>query len=149
MLRIRTEAEFLVPAALSHSWDVVPALPPQTLQARMMEDFPKMARLGSEDKVSLEDFELCVEDLGAFSNLMKERRFRLAVEAITSHQQLFDKRMMMAALWAAIEALLNVDHELRFRIAALSACLLEERGMSRYESFKRFLRLYDKRSVVV
>jgi hypothetical protein len=149
LLRVRTGAEFLVPAALSHSWEVVPALPPHTLEARMVEDFPKMAPLDTEVKVSLGDFEQCVADFGAFSKLMFEPRFQLAVDALTSHQHLLDKRMMMAAMWAAIEALLNVDHELRFRIAALSASLLEERGISRYESFKRFQRLYDKRSIVV
>jgi hypothetical protein len=149
MLRVRTGAEFLVPAALSRSWEVIAALPQQSLEARMLEDIPQMGQLGSEIKLSLADFDQSVRDLSVFPDLMKERRFRLAVETITSHQQLLDKRMMMAAMWAAIEALLNVDHELRFRIAELSACLLAERGTSRYESFKRFLRLYDKRSLVV
>lgn len=149
LLRVRTGAEFLVPAALSYSWEVVPALPAHTLEARMVEDIPKMAPLDSEVKVSLSDFEQCGADFGAFSKLIFETRFQLAVDVLTSHQHLLDKPMMMAAMWAAIESLLNVDHELRFRIAALSASLLEERGITRYESFKRFQRLYDKRSMVV
>lgn len=149
MIRVRTGAEFLVPAALSHSWEVIPSLQPQVLEARMLEDIPKLARLGPEVKLSLDDFEQCVRDFSVFPRLMEDRPFRLAVDTITSHQQLLDKRMMMAAMWAAIEAILNVDHELRFRIAALSACLLEQRGTSRYECFKRLLRLYDKRSAIV
>ncbi|WP_223259928.1 HEPN domain-containing protein, partial [Ralstonia pseudosolanacearum] len=58
-------------------------------------------------------------------------------------------RMSAAALWAGFEALFGINAELRFRLAALAAAYLEERGPNRLALYRRVKTLYDYRSKAV
>lgn len=55
----------------------------------------------------------------------------------------------VAAIWSGIESLLEFEHELRFRIAATVAYLLEPQEDNRYLRFKNVKKLYDLRSKCV
>jgi hypothetical protein len=57
--------------------------------------------------------------------------------------------MMAAHVWAGIEALVEVQAELRFRLSAYIAAVLEPPGPRRRDLFKRIQKLYDFRSKVV
>ncbi len=63
-----------------------------------------------------------------FGEMLEVPKFRLAVEALTTHQHLVSLRMMTASLWSGIEGLLGIQAELRFRIALSICCILEPRG---------------------
>jgi hypothetical protein len=56
----------------------------------------------------------------------------------------------MLALWGGLEQLFAPSSgELRFRVAALLASYLQEPGTSRLELYKKLLKLYNERSIVV
>jgi hypothetical protein len=57
--------------------------------------------------------------------------------------------MMVADLWAGIEALMGINSELRYRLALSAASLLEPRGERRYERYCQIKKMYDLRSKAV
>ncbi len=57
--------------------------------------------------------------------------------------------MMISSLWAGIESILGVEHELRFRISSYLAAYLQEKGKERLELNRNFKKLYDFRSKAV
>src|SRR5215211_5996085 len=81
--------------------------------------------------------------------MLEVPKFRLAVEALTTHQHLVSLRMMAASLWSGIEALLGIQAELRFRITLSIASILEPRGEQRSARYRRVKKLYDIRSKAV
>lgn len=148
-LRVKSLAEFLIPAVADHSWAVIAALGERTCEAQLLEDVPQARRLDAPVLVQDNDLEWVFENIVAFGEMLEVPRFRLAVEAITTHQHLVSSRMMVASLWSGIEALMGVQAELRFRLALFVACLLEPKGQKRVERYRRVKKLYDSRSRAV
>ncbi len=148
-LRVKTLAEFLIPAVADHSWSVIAALGEQSCQAQLIEDVPKARRVDAPVLVRQGDLEWVVEHIIPFMQMLEVPRFRLAVEAITTHQHLLSSRMMVASLWSGVEALMGVQAELRFRLGLFVACVLEPRGALRVERYRRVKKLYDVRSRAV
>jgi hypothetical protein len=81
--------------------------------------------------------------------LLELPEFRLAVESLTTHHFASSERMMAATLWAGIEALFEIQSELRFRLAIQIASILEPRGSTRRDLYRRVKKLYDVRSKAV
>lgn len=148
-LRIKTMGEFLVPAASTHSWSTISAVKDGDCRAFLVEDFPSARRLGKRPEVTREDLEWIDHNLLKFSNLLELPSFRLAVDSLTTHNHHPSPRLMAATLWAGIEALFGIGQELRFRLAAIVASVLEPRGVTRRELNGRIKRLYDVRSRAV
>ncbi len=148
-LRVKTLAEFLVPVVADHSWSVVSAFKGQECRAQLLEDVPRARRVESAVVIKELDLVWVVENLAKFVEMLEVPRFRLAVDALTTHQHLVAPRMMVASLWSGIEALFGIQTELRFRLAITSASLLEPRGPKRIEQYRRIKRLYDGRSQAV
>ncbi|HEX8672239.1 MAG TPA: hypothetical protein VF710_10130 [Longimicrobium sp.] len=139
--------EVLVPAASDVPWAAVAAARPCTV--RMLEDMPGTRLLAPPVAVSHEHVSWVSVNHKAYSALLSEPAFRVAAEALTLHQFQAGERMMTAHLWAGIEALFNIQAELRFRLAAVIASLLEPRGEARRDLYRRVQRLYDVRSKAV
>ena len=57
--------------------------------------------------------------------------------------------MSVASLWAGIEGLFVINLELRFRLAALIATMLEPQSEARLTLYRRLKVLYDFRSKAV
>ena len=148
-LRVKTLAEFLIPLVADHSWSVIAAVEKQQCHAQLLEDVPQARRV--EDSVAIQESDLqwVLERILAFGEMLEVPKFRLAVEALTTHQHLVSTRMMVASLWSGIEALMGIQAELRFRLALSVACLLDPRGPQRTERYRRVKKLYDVRSRAV
>jgi hypothetical protein len=145
-IRIRTGVEFLVPAAADCSWSVVAAIDDNTCEAKLLEDVPQATRLYEQPvEVTEEDLRWAFRNALTLGDLLEVPRFRLAVEALTTHQHLLSPRMMAASIWSGIEALIGVDSELRFRLALSVASMLEPRGDTRYQLYCRIKKMYDVR----
>jgi hypothetical protein len=148
-LRVKTLAEFLVPAVADHSWSVIAAIDKQTCHAQLLEDVPQARRVEDPVVVQESDLKWVLDRILAFGEMLEVPKFRLAVEALTTHQHLVSLRMMTASLWSGIEALIGIQAELRFRLALSVACLLEAPGPERTERYRRVKKLYDVRSRAV
>ena len=148
-LRVKTLAEILVPAVADYSWSTISALENHECHINLLEDVPSAARFEEPVEVSSKNLDWVFSNLVSLIDLLEDIRFRIAVESLCTHQHVLGKRMMVAQLWAGIEALFGISQELRFRLATYVATNLEPRGASRKELFKRILRLYDTRSKAV
>jgi hypothetical protein len=136
-LRVRSLTEILVPVVADYSWSTIAGLEKNSCVAQLLEDVPRSRRLAAPVTVALSDFEWVATHLLDFSTLLDNSRFRLATEALCTHQHHPTNRMMAAVLWSGIEALFGVQHELSFRIACYTASVLEPRGQSRLDILKR------------
>jgi hypothetical protein len=100
-------------------------------------------------KIVEEDLRWAFKRALIVGDLLEVPRFRLAVEALTTHQHLLSPRMMAASIWSGIEALIDISQELTFRLALSVASLLEPRGEQRYERYRQTKKLYEIRSKAV
>lgn len=80
--------------------------------------------------------------------LNRNPKFYSALKAFDSATVRGRASASMLALWGGLEQLFAPSvGELRFRVAALLASYLEEPGTSRFELYKRILKLYNERSI--
>jgi hypothetical protein len=149
MLRIRSGAEILVPAMADHSWSTIAALKESECTATLVEDYPRVAQVELPKEVTTVHLEWVKEHVVTYVQLRSAAAFSLAVEAGATHHLSGNDRMMVAALWAGIEALFGVSQELSFRLATYIAAVLEPRGERRLQRYRATKKLYDMRSKVV
>lgn len=148
-LRIRTLAEFLVPAVSDHSWSTLCGIKNQRCHIELLEDHPMFRGLEPPKLVTQGDADWVSRNTSQICRLMENPRFRLAADSLCSHQHLVNTRMMAAMLWSGVESLFSVTSELRFRLASFIAAALEERGDNRIRLYRQVKRLYDFRSKLV
>lgn len=84
-----------------------------------------------------------------FIELLQVERFRFAASIAGTLYVQPNPVVQVASIFSAIEALLDVEQELRFRISMLVARLLANDPIPRQELFQRMKRLYDGRSKCV
>lgn len=149
LVRVRTGAEILVPAASDKSWSTIAALPPKSCQIQLLEDVPMAKVLGEQVEVRESDLHWVKDNLLAFARLLEQPKFRMAVDALTTHHLQHGERMVAAMLWAGIESLFGIQSELRYRLSILMATALEPIGVERLELYRRVKKLYDERSKAV
>ena len=148
-LRIRTLADFLVPAVSDHSWATIAAISDGACHVQLLEDVPRARRFSVPVRISESDLDWASQSLIALAELLEVPRFRLAVDCLTTHQHEASLRMTTASLWAGVEALFGINSELRFRLSALVAAFLEPRGAQRITRYRVVKSLYDFRSRAV
>jgi hypothetical protein len=148
-IRIRSLCDFLVPIVADRSWDTIAAVRDGSCKIQLLEDTPRAFRIDESCKVSHDDIGWVAANLEALATLLEHPSFRTAVEALTTHHQHASLRMAAAALWAGLEALLQIESELRFRVSTYVACLLEPHGPTRLALFRQVRKLYDLRSKAV
>jgi hypothetical protein len=149
LLRVRSLAEFLVPAASDHSWSVIAGLGPKTCNVQFIEDVPTAKKIVKSKTVSVADLDWVGAHLLTFVGLLEFENFRLAVDCLTTHPHQRSDRMMAAMLWSGIESLFSIHAELTFRLAVNIACLLEGPGNRRRDLYLRVKKLYGVRSKAV
>ena len=148
-LRVRTLAEILVPAVSDRSWSTIAGVDDKSCHVQLLEDNPMSRKFQGDTIVRQADVDWIEENLLRFAGLLENPRFRLAVDSLCSHHQLVSVRMMGPMLWSGIESLFSVSAELRFRLSALIAATLRERGQQRIDLYHRVKQLYDFRSRLV
>jgi hypothetical protein len=149
LLRVRTLAEFLVPVASDHSWSVISGLEPRTCHVQFIEDVPRAKKLAESVVVQESDLEWVSTNVLRFARLLETPCFRLAVESLCTHQHQASDRMMVATLWAGIEALFNIHSELSFRLSTYVAVIIEPPGSGRRVAYQELKKLYGTRSKAV
>jgi hypothetical protein len=148
-IRVRTLADFLVPAVADYSWSTIAGAPDSSCHVQLLEDVPRARSFAKGVTITSADLDWVSEHCLGFSRLLQVPQFRLAVECLTTHPMESSVRMSAASLWAGFEALLGVTAELRFRISALLATYLRPPGAERLSLFRRLKKLYDVRSMIV
>ncbi len=154
-IRIRTEADVICPAVCERSWaDLKGTAVGDRYQAYRVEPINLDHALGTSYAVTLEDMEWTARALAPLWELTvvkkeDDERFATAIEALCSYLYAGSYRMMAAQLWAGVEALFDVQMEVKYRIATLSACLLEPPGTKRRDKYERVKKLDDERSKAV
>jgi hypothetical protein len=112
----------------------------------------KLIRVSSErneEPVNREDAKWIAKYFDAADRLANNTRFYIALAAATDWRFQVDGRAAISRLWSGIEAILNVDTEITYRLAVTAASLLEPRGKARLERFNAIKRLYGHRSKAV
>lgn len=148
-LRVKTQVEFLVPAVADCSWSTMGAFEDNSRDVYLLEDVPQARPLAMPVRLIGEDFRWAFNNVQPLADMLEVAKFKLAVEALTSHQHLVSQRMMAASIWSGIEALMEIDSELRYRLAISAASLLAMRGAKRYDEYRRIKNLYNVRSKAV
>lgn len=106
-------------------------------------------RLPSLAPASDADLDWATAHFDTFHALLGENRFQNAVRCYGNAHYLFDDDAKIMLLWAGIEGLLDVDSELRRRIALHAAILLDGTPAEKALYFERVKKGYDVRSRVV
>lgn len=106
-------------------------------------------RLLSLAPASDADLDWATAHFDTFHALLGENRFQNAVRCYGNAHYLFDDDAKIMLLWAGIEGLLDVDSELRRRIALHAAILLDGTPAEKALYFERVKKGYDVRSRVV
>jgi hypothetical protein len=100
-------------------------------------------------EVSAEELSIWAKLLPFFTSLLKLERFRFAVSVASTLYIHPNPTVQVASIFSAIEALIDVDQELRFRISMIVAKLLTHTSNDRILLFKKMKKLYDARSKCV
>ncbi len=148
-LRVRCLPNILVPAVADYSWDTIAAAPANSCHVQLLEDVPQARRFAPDPRVGREDLMWVSSHILDFGRLLEEPRFRLAVDALTTHHHHHNLRVMTALLWSGVEGLFAINAELTFRLAAYASVLLEPAGPSRHQQFAKLKAMYSTRSKVV
>jgi hypothetical protein len=106
-------------------------------------------RLPSVGPASDANLDWAAKHFDTFHGMIGEDRFQNAVRCYGNAHYLFDDDAKIMLLWAGIEGLLDVDSELRRRIALHAAILLDGNPAEKARYFERVKKGYDVRSRVV
>jgi hypothetical protein len=147
--RVKTLAEVLVPFASNHSWSTISAIQDNSCELIPLENYTRSRPVADQRYVDRSMFDWVAEHFESFANIDKEKKVRMAIEALTTYHHHTSFRVMTALLWAGIESLFQINAELRFRLATLIALTLEPRGEACLELYHRVKKLYDVRSKAV
>jgi hypothetical protein len=149
-LRLHSGAEFLVPVVADHSWATIEAATEGSCWAQLLEDSPRTRLVATSNAViSLRDAEWVAQNFLRLLELRANERFHFALDCLSSSYGESDYRMMVARLWAGLEAVVGINQELRFRVSALLAALIRTPGAERVAVYQEVRRLYDVRSKAI
>jgi hypothetical protein len=148
-LRIRTGAEVVCPAVCERSWADLRTNPPNQCRAFHVERGLSHQAAAEPRLLLADDLEWVRNNLATVIRLTEDESFQTAVEALCTYMLAANDRMKVAQLWAGIEAIFDVQHELTFRISSLAARLVEPRGPACRDFYKRMKKLYGERSKAV
>jgi hypothetical protein len=84
-----------------------------------------------------------------YNGLLKNDRFQSALRCYSNAHYLFDDEPKVMLLWAGIEGLLDIDGELRRRIALHASILHDGNAEEKVGYFAKVKKAYDVRSRVV
>ena len=148
-LRIQTQAEIVCPAVCERSWAALKTNPPVKRRAYHVERGHSHHEL-AEPKILLpEDMEWVRNNLITVIRLTENENFQTALEALCTYMLGSSDRMKVAQLWAGVEAIFDVEHELSYRVSTLTARLLHERSKECREIFSDMRTLYGERSKII
>lgn len=148
-LRIRTGAEVVCPAVCERSWADLRTNPPNQCRAFHVER-GLSHQAAAEPKLLLpDDLDWVRKNLGAVIRLTEDQSFETAVEALCTYMLAANDRMKVAQLWAGVEAIFDIEYELRYRLATLAAKLLGTSPAESRQVYADMKALYGERSKII
>ena len=96
-----------------------------------------------------DDFDWVRNNLAKIVQLTEDDSFQTAVEALCTYMLASNDRMKVAQLWAGVEAIFDIEYELRYRLATLSAKLLGLTSVQSREVYADMKTLYGERSKII
>ncbi|HXG05008.1 MAG TPA: hypothetical protein VNO23_16550 [Candidatus Binatia bacterium] len=132
-LRIRTGADLRMPAVSDHSWAALAAIHDGRCGARLLEEAPG----GAAEAVWTEpgDLAWAWAHRQAAAALLEAPRFRLALDALSTHHREANRRLAFIKLWVGLEAVLAVpaaEERLRRYVAEALDGLRPGEALDRY-----------------
>lgn len=149
LLRIKSLANFIVPAVSNYPWTALAAVGPKKCKVRLLEDKPSAKKVGEVVAIESSCIDWVSKYVSNFAKLVNVPSFSMAVDALTTYHFQSNSRMSIAMLWSGIEALFNIHSEISFRLAIYVAVVLEAPGPKRREIYQRVKKLYSIRSKAV
>ncbi len=148
-LRVRTKAEILCPAVCELSWSEFPAVPTRRYAAYHFERGHSHEERQNSYPINEEDIEWVRQNLKRIILLGEDANFQTALEGLCTYMMASSERMKIAQLWAGIEAIFDIQHELSYRLATVCAKLLGGSGPDAKKKYKDVKNLYGERSKVI
>jgi len=148
-LRIRTGSEIICPAVCELSWAALQTNPPNKCRAFHFERGLAHEAVAEPKLLLVDDLDWIRNNLATVIRLTDDERFQTAVEALCTYMLAASDRMKVAQLWAGVDAIFDVQHELQYRLSALTARLLAEPGPSCRGIYKEMKKLYGERSKII
>ncbi len=148
-LRIRTGAEIVCPAVCERSWAALRTSPPNKCRAFHFERGLSHQATVQPKLLLADDFDWVRNNLGTVIRLTDDESFQTAVEALCTYMLASNDRMKVAQLWAGVEALFDIEYELRYRLATLSAKLLGSSPLECRQIYADMKGLYGERSKII
>nr|WP_020473479.1 HEPN domain-containing protein [Zavarzinella formosa] len=148
-LRIRTGAEIVCPAVCERSWSALRATPPNGCRAFHFERGLSHHTTAEPKLVLAEDIEWVRHNLAGLIKLTGNESFQTAVEALCTYMLASNDRMKVAQLWAGVEAIFDIEYELRYRLSTLAAKLLGSSGKESRAVYSEMKTLYGERSKII
>lgn len=99
--------------------------------------------------IKKDDLKACSDLWDNFNKLLDNKEFTHAASVFSRSFNEPNTSIRIAIIWSAIEALLNVNHELKFRISLYITHLLGKSNDEKKVLFKKTKALYDGRSKCV
>lgn len=148
-LRIRTGAEIVCPAVCERSWSALETTPPNKCRAFHFERGFLHQAVAEPRLLLVDDLDWVRNSLGKIVELTEDASFQTAVEALCTYMLASNDRMKVAQLWAGVEAIFDIEYELRYRLATLSAKLLGSTKAHCREVYTDMKALYGERSKII
>lgn len=147
--RIRTGAEIVCPAVCERSWADLTTVPPNDCRAFHFERGLSHQAVIEPKLLLADDLEWVRNNLGKIVELTEDDSFQTAVEALCTYMLASNDRMKVAQLWAGVDAIFDLEYELRYRLATLSAKLLGATPLECREVYADMKALYGERSKII
>ena len=148
-LRIRTGTEIVCPAVCERSWASLRTSPPNNCRAFHFERGLSHQSAVQPKLLLADDLDWVRNNLGTVIRLTEDESFQTAVEALCTYMLASNDRMKVAQLWAGVEALFDIEYELRYRLATLSAKLLGTSPLECRQIYADMKGLYGERSKII
>ena len=148
-LRIRTGAEVVCPAVCERSWADLWTNPPNQCRAFHVERGLSHQAAAEPKLLLADDLDWVRKNLGTVIRLTDDQSFETAVEALCTYMLAANDRMKVAQLWAGVEAIFDIEYELRYRLATLSAKLLGTSPAESRQVYADMKALYGERSKII
>ena len=148
-LEVHESAVIVTPAASDHAWDTIDGA--EISEPRIVGLLHGATRARSTELVRLSaaPCDWVAESFETIMAMRSNRRFHFALDCHHGSTVENDLRMGASKIWAGIECLIGASQELRFRVAALTAALVDPLGPERLATYRSIQKLYDIRSKVV
>ena len=137
------------PAVCKRSWADLRTNPPNQCRAFQVERGLSHQAPAEPKLLLADDLDWVRKNLGMVIRLTDDQNFETAVEALCTYMLAANDRMKVAQLWAGVEAIFDIEYELRYRLATLTAKLLGTSPAESRQIYADMKTLYGERTKTI